>query len=103
MFVCHDYLPDGRELEFETTVAAQRERNIHVHAGVGEDGFVSMREQRDATLDMPNLILPSLQVNMRAGHVPPPESNGRFFLKLPLNVFGGPDLNALQADEEVGQ
>jgi glyoxylase-like metal-dependent hydrolase (beta-lactamase superfamily II) len=103
MFVCHDYLPNGRELEFETTVAAQRERNIHVNKSISEDGFVSMREKRDATLDMPNLILPSLQVNMRAGHVPPPESNKRFFLKLPLNVFGGPDLTSLQALEETGR
>ncbi len=99
IFVCHDYLPNGRELEFETTVAAQRHDNIHVHEGSTEDGFASMREKRDATLGMPKLILPSLQVNMRAGHVPPPESGDRFFLKLPLNAFGGPDLQPLQAEE----
>jgi glyoxylase-like metal-dependent hydrolase (beta-lactamase superfamily II) len=99
IFVCHDYLPNGRELEFETTVAAQRHDNIHVHDGSTEDGFAGMREKRDATLGMPKLILPSLQVNMRAGHVPPPESGERFFLKLPLNVFGGPDLKPLQAEE----
>ncbi len=99
IFVCHDYLPNGRELEFETTVAAQRHDNIHVHEGSTEDGFASMREKRDATLGMPKLILPSLQVNMRAGHVPPPESGDRFFLKLPLNAFGGPDLKSLQAEE----
>ncbi len=99
IFVCHDYLPNGRELEFETTVAAQRHDNIHVHEGSTEDGFASMREKRDATLGMPKLILPSLQVNMRAGHVPPPESSDRFFLKLPLNAFGGPDLKPLQAEE----
>ena len=99
IFVCHDYLPNGRELEFETTVAAQKNDNIHVHDGSTEDGFATMREKRDATLGMPNLILPSLQVNMRAGHVPPPESGERFFLKLPLNAFGGPDLKPLQAEE----
>ena len=99
IFVCHDYLPNGRELELETTVAAQLNDNIHVHAGSTEDGFASMREKRDVTLGMPKLILPSLQVNMRAGHVPPPESGERFFLKLPLNAFGGPDLKPLQAQE----
>lgn len=100
VFVCHDYLPNGRGLEFETTIGAQRANNIHVHEGVSEDGFVSLREQRDATLGMPNLILPSLQVNMRAGHLPPPDSGERFFLKLPLNAFGGPDLSKLQAENE---
>lgn len=95
LFVCHDYLPEGRELEFETTVAAQRARNIHVKDGISDTEFVSMREKRDATLDMPRLILPSLQVNMRAGHLPPPEPDGRFFLKLPLNAFDGPTLSRL--------
>lgn len=99
IFVCHDYMPGDRELAFETTVAEERAANIHVHDGVTEDEFVGMRETRDATLGMPNLILPSLQVNMRAGHVPPPESGERFFLKLPLNAFGGPDLSALAAQE----
>jgi hypothetical protein len=80
-------------------VAAERASNIHVHDGVSEEEFVAMREARDATLGMPNLILPSLQVNMRAGHVPPPESGDKFYLKLPLNAFGGPDLSALAAQE----
>lgn len=99
IFVCHDYMPNGREMAFETTVAAEREKNIHVHDGVTESEFVQMREARDKTLGMPNLILPSLQVNMRAGHVPPPESGERFFLKLPLNAFGGPNISALAAKE----
>jgi glyoxylase-like metal-dependent hydrolase (beta-lactamase superfamily II) len=99
IFVCHDYMPNGREMAFETSVAAERESNIHVHDGVTQEEFVQMRETRDKTLGMPNLILPSLQVNMRAGHVPPPESGERFFLKLPLNAFGGPDLSALAAKE----
>jgi glyoxylase-like metal-dependent hydrolase (beta-lactamase superfamily II) len=95
IFVCHDYLPNGRALEFETTVGAERRENIHVNDSVSEEAFVAMREKRDATLAMPTLILPSLQVNMRAGHVPPPEGDGRFFLKLPLNAFAGPDLSRL--------
>ena len=93
IFVCHDYLPEGRELEYETTVADQLESNIHVHRGIGEAAFVEMREARDATLGMPNLILPSLQVNMRAGHMPPADDNGRVYLKLPLNAFGGDDIS----------
>lgn len=99
IFVCHDYMPGDRELAFETTVSAQREANIHVRDAIDEAEFVSMREARDATLGMPNLILPSLQVNMRAGHVPPAETGERFFLKLPLNAFGGPDLSSLAAQE----
>lgn len=87
LFMCHDYQPDGRELEYETSVAAEKAANIHVHAGISEDEFVKMREARDATLGMPHLILPSLQVNMRAGHLPQPESNGTVFLKLPLNLL----------------
>lgn len=87
LFMCHDYMPGGREVEYETTVAAQRAANIHVHTGTTEDQFVEMREARDATLDMPRLILPSLQVNMRAGHLPEAESNGTVYLKLPLNVL----------------
>jgi glyoxylase-like metal-dependent hydrolase (beta-lactamase superfamily II) len=97
IFVCHDYPPEGRGVEFETTVAAERAENIHVRDGISEDEFVAMREARDATLGMPNLILPSLQVNMRAGHVPPPDSRDRFFLKLPLNAFAGPDLHRIAA------
>jgi glyoxylase-like metal-dependent hydrolase (beta-lactamase superfamily II) len=97
IFVCHDYLPEGRELEYETTVADQLESNIHVHRGIGEAAFVEMREARDATLGMPNLILPSLQVNMRAGHMPPADDNGRVYLKLPLNAFGGDDISELSS------
>ncbi len=99
IFVCHDYMPNGRALAYETTVGEERKDNIHVNDSIEESAFVSMREARDATLAMPNLILPSLQVNMRAGHVPPPESEEKFFLKLPLNAFGGPDLRELAAEE----
>lgn len=88
LFMCHDYpAPDTREEACMTTVAAEKQGNIHVHDGVNEDQFVSMREARDATLAMPRLILPSLQVNMRAGHMPPEEDNGRVYLKLPINAF----------------
>ena len=87
LFMCHDYLPKGRsEYVWETTVAAEREGNVHAHYGVTEDEFVAMREARDATLDMPRLILPSVQVNMRAGHLPPPDDNGVIYLKLPVNA-----------------
>jgi glyoxylase-like metal-dependent hydrolase (beta-lactamase superfamily II) len=87
LFMCHDYLPKGRsEYVWETTVAAEREGNVHAHDGVTEDEFVAMREARDATLDMPRLILPSVQVNMRAGHLPPPDDNGVIYLKLPVNA-----------------
>lgn len=89
MYVCHDYPPEGREAAWETTVAAQRAGNIHVRDGIGEDEFVSMRTARDATLDVPTLILPSLQVNIRAGQMPPAEENGVSYLKIPLNVLGG--------------
>jgi glyoxylase-like metal-dependent hydrolase (beta-lactamase superfamily II) len=87
LFMCHDYMPNGREVEYETTVAAQRAANIHVHEGASEDEFVAMREARDATLDMPRLILPSLQVNMRAGHLPEADGNGTVYLRLPINVL----------------
>ncbi|WP_086616789.1 MBL fold metallo-hydrolase [Erythrobacter tepidarius] len=87
LFMCHDYLPKGRsEYVWETTVAAERAGNIHAHDGVTEDEFVAMREARDATLDMPRLILPSVQVNMRAGHLPPADDNGIVYLKLPVNA-----------------
>jgi glyoxylase-like metal-dependent hydrolase (beta-lactamase superfamily II) len=87
LFMCHDYLPKGRtEYVWETTVAAEREGNIHAHDGITEDEFVAMREARDATLDMPRLILPSVQVNMRAGHLPPPDDNGVTYLKIPVNA-----------------
>jgi glyoxylase-like metal-dependent hydrolase (beta-lactamase superfamily II) len=97
VFVCHDYLPEGRELVYETTVAEQRESNIHVHRGIGEGAFTEMRTARDATLGMPTLILPSLQVNMRAGHLPPADDNGQVFFKLPINAFGGDDVSELKS------
>lgn len=88
IFLCHDYMAPGRdEYAHMTTVAEQRQANIHVHEGVSEDEFVTMRSERDATLDMPRLILPSVQVNMRAGHMPPPEDNGQVYLKVPVNLF----------------
>ncbi|MBA4163234.1 MAG: MBL fold metallo-hydrolase [Erythrobacter sp.] len=87
LFMCHDYLPSGRDTyAWETTVKAEREGNIHAHDGVSEDDFVQMREARDATLEMPRLILPSVQVNMRAGHLPPADDNGIVYLKLPVNA-----------------
>ena len=86
LFMCHDYLPEGRtEYVWETTVAEEREGNIHAHDGISEEEFVKMRTERDKTLDMPRLILPSVQVNMRAGHLPPEEDNGVRYLKVPLN------------------
>lgn len=87
LFMCHDYMPGGREVEYETTVGAEKQSNIHVHTGTSEAQFVAMREARDATLGMPRLILPSLQVNMRAGHLPDADNNGTVYLKLPLNVL----------------
>ncbi len=97
IFVCHDYLPEGRELEYETTVAAERESNIHVHSGIDQAAFTDMRTARDATLGMPTLILPSLQVNMRAGCMPPADDNGRVYFKLPINAFGGDDISELKS------
>ena len=87
LFMCHDYGPNGREIRWESTVAEERAHNIHVRDGMSEDDFVAMREARDKTLGMPRLILPSLQVNMRAGALPPAEPNGRVFLKLPVNAL----------------
>lgn len=88
LFMCHDYLPAGRsDYVWETTVGAEKKNNIHVGAGKSEDEFVAMREARDAKLDMPRLILPSVQVNMRAGHMPPAEANGVSYLKLPINAL----------------
>ena len=87
LLMCHDYQPNGREVEYATTVAEERSSNIHVHDGISEDDFVAMREARDATLDMPVLILPSLQVNMRAGHFPPAEDNNIVYLKVPVNAL----------------
>lgn len=87
LYMCHDYPPEGRPVAFESTVAAQRAGNIHVRDGVSEDDFVAMRTKRDATLEMPVLILPSVQVNIRAGQMPPPESDGVSYLKIPVNVL----------------
>lgn len=88
VFLCHDYKAPGREtFVWETTMRAERTANIHLHEGVSEDDFVAMRTARDATLSMPQLILPSIQVNMRGGHLPPPESNGTSYLKLPVNAL----------------
>ena len=85
--MCHDYLPEGRsEYVWETTVEAERKANVHIHDGQTEDAFVAMREARDAKLDMPRLILPSVQVNMRAGHLPKAEENGVTYLKIPVNA-----------------
>lgn len=85
VFVCHDYQPGGREVMWETTVKDQREQNIHIGNGIGEDDFVARREARDATLSMPKLIMPSIQVNMRAGHMPEAEDNGETYLKVPVS------------------
>ncbi len=88
LFMCHDYRAPGRDdFLYETTVAQEREHNVHVHAGVNESDFVTMRSDRDATLGMPTLILPSVQINMRAGQLPPAEDNGTRYLKIPLNVL----------------
>ncbi len=87
LFMCHDYPPEGRAAQWECTVADQRARNIHVHDGVSEAEFVAMRTKRDAGLAMPVLILPSVQVNIRAGELPPPEANGVSYLKIPLNAL----------------
>lgn len=86
LFLCHDYPPEGRGPAWETTVAAQSEANIHVHDGISEAEFVEMRTSRDATLPMPVLLLPAVQVNMRAGRLPPPEGNGVSYLKIPVNA-----------------
>ena len=87
MYVCHDYPPKGREAAWQTTVAAQRAGNIHVRDGISEDAFVAMRTARDATLEVPTLILPSIQVNVRAGQMPPAESDGVSYLKIPINAL----------------
>ncbi len=87
LYMCHDYPPANRDASWITTVAEQRARNIHLHDGVSEDEFVAMRTARDSTLAMPNLILPSIQINIRAGHFPPSEANGSRYLKIPLNAL----------------
>ena len=85
LFICHDYGPNGRAIRWETTVADERAHNIHVRDGISEDDFVAMRTARDKTLAMPKLIIPSIQVNMRAGHLPEPDEAGKRYLKMPIN------------------
>ena len=85
LFVCHDYQPGGREPRWETTVAEQRERNIHIGGNRDEDDFVALRTARDRALSTPTLLIPSIQVNIRAGDLPPPEDNGVRYLKVPLD------------------
>jgi len=91
LFTCHDYCPGGRELAWETTVAEQRRSNIHMKDGVDEEEFVEMRTARDAGLSLPRLILPSVQVNIRGGALPPAEANGRRYIKLPIGNFADPE------------
>lgn len=86
LYMCHDYQPGGREVQYVSTVADEREQNVHVRNGISEEEFVAMRHARDATLGMPTLILPSVQINMRAGQLPEPESNGTRYIKIPLNA-----------------
>ncbi len=88
IYVCHDYPPASRPAQWQTTVGEQREQNIHVRDGISEDEFVAMRTARDAMLEMPTLILPAIQVNVRAGEMPAPETNGIRYLKIPVNTFG---------------
>ncbi|MCK0143780.1 MBL fold metallo-hydrolase [Aliiroseovarius sp. F20344] len=87
LFMCHDYGPNGRDIQWETTVAEEKEHNIHVGAGKTREEFVKFRTERDAQLDMPRLIIPSLQVNMRAGEMPPADEDGKTFLKVPVNAL----------------
>lgn len=87
MYVCHDYPPAGRQPRWQTTVADQRRGNVHVRDGIAEDDFVAMRQARDATLEVPTLILPSIQVNVRAGQLPPADDNGVAYLRIPLNAL----------------
>ena len=87
LFMCHDYPPNGRDVQFETTVAEQKKSNIHMHEGIGEVQFIEMRTKRDASLEMPILILPAIQINIRAGELPKAETNGVAYLKIPLNAL----------------
>lgn len=88
LFLCHDYKASDRDtFQHETSVAEQRQANVHVHEGISEEAFVKMRTERDAKLGMPKLIIPAVQVNMRAGHMPPAEDNGDVYLKVPINKF----------------
>jgi len=86
IFVCHDYAPNGRDIAWETTVGEELAHNIHIGGAISEDDFVAMREHRDQGLDMPRLIMPSIQINMRAGHMPPPEENGQVYIKVPVSA-----------------
>jgi len=90
MYVCHDYPPANREAQWATTVADQRSGNIHVHDGISEEEFVAVRNARDSTLEMPTLILPSIQVNIRGGDLPPADDNGVAYLRIPLNTLPAP-------------
>ena len=87
LFMCHDYPPTSRPIAYETTVGEQKKKNIHIHEGISEEQFVGMRNKRDKTLEVPVLILPSIQINIRAGHRPPAENNGKSYLKIPLDVL----------------
>jgi glyoxylase-like metal-dependent hydrolase (beta-lactamase superfamily II) len=87
LYMCHDYPPEGRSEQYQTTVGLERKNNVHVGSGIAAEAFVAMREKRDTTLSMPALLLPAVQVNMRAGEFPPAEDNGVRYLKLPLNVL----------------
>ncbi|WP_407310217.1 MBL fold metallo-hydrolase [Pseudomonas sp. nanlin1] len=86
LYMCHDYQPGGRDVQFQSTVAQQRQANVHIRDGISEHEFVTMRTERDRTLGMPTLLLPSVQINIRAGHLPEPEANGTRYLKIPLNM-----------------
>jgi glyoxylase-like metal-dependent hydrolase (beta-lactamase superfamily II) len=88
LFMCHDYKAPGRDqFAWETTVAEQRASNVHIHEGVSEQEYIEFRIKKDATLGVPKLILPSIQVNIRAGHMPPADNNGKVYLKLPVDVL----------------
>lgn len=87
LFMCHDYPPNNRPIAYESSVGEEKKKNIHIHEGVSEEQFIEMRTKRDKTLEMPVLILPSIQLNIRAGHPPPAESNGKTYLKIPFNVL----------------
>lgn len=87
LYMCHDYPPERRDPIWQTTVAEQIATNIHVHSGVSEEDFIQMRRARDANLEMPTLIIPAIQLNIRAGHLPPPEDNGAHYFKIPINVL----------------
>jgi glyoxylase-like metal-dependent hydrolase (beta-lactamase superfamily II) len=90
LFMCHDYQPGGRPLAFQTTVGEQKRANVQINGRTTREEYVALRQAKDATLAAPVLILPSLQVNIRAGELPPPESNGTRYLKIPLDVLGQP-------------